>query len=158
MSDARSIAKRVQELVAPILWTLGLDLVEVVCVGQGGGTVIRVFIDKPGGVTLADCEEAHRSLGPALDVADPLSCAYTLEVSSPGLDRPLKRIEDFRRSIGKYVTVKLRIPHQGQWRLVGQVVGVEDGAVSVQQGESEISETVRLDLASIADARLEVKF
>lgn len=90
---AEALNARIQELAAPILQTHGLELVEVACVGQGSRTVVRVFIDKPGGITLTDCEQAHRSLSPALDVIDPFPHAYTLEISSPGLDRPLRKIQ-----------------------------------------------------------------
>ncbi|MEK7273104.1 MAG: ribosome maturation factor RimP [Nitrospirota bacterium] len=84
---SRSSIDRIQDILSPILWTLGLELVDVVCVGQGSRSVVRVLIDKPGGVTVSDCERAHLAVGPALDVADPFPHAYTLEVSSPGLDR-----------------------------------------------------------------------
>jgi ribosome maturation factor RimP len=105
---ARPVIDRLQEIISPILWSLGLDLVEVLCVGQGPRSIVRVLIDKPGGVTITDCEQAHKALGPALDVADPFPHAYTLEVSSPGLDRPFKRLEDYRRALGKRVNIKLR--------------------------------------------------
>ena len=108
VKESRSVVDRISEIISPILWTLGLELADVVCVGQGSRSVVRVFIDKPEGVTLDDCERAHKALGPALDVADPFPHAYTLEVSSPGLDRPFKRIQDYRRAIGKRVTLKLR--------------------------------------------------
>jgi ribosome maturation factor RimP len=108
--SVQSVVDRVQSLISPILWALGLELVEVQCVGQGARTVVRVLIDKPGGVTVTDCEQAHKALGPALDVADPFPHAYTLEVSSPGLDRPFKRLQDYQRAIGKEISVKLRQP------------------------------------------------
>ena len=132
VKESRSVVDRISEAVSPILWTLGLELADVVCVGQGPRSVVRVFIDKPEGVTLEDCERAHKALGPALDVADPFPHAYTLEVSSPGLDRPFKRIQDYRRAIGKRVTLKLREPLAGQWRLVGTLTGVEDHALILE--------------------------
>jgi len=118
--DARPLAERVRAIAAPIIRALALELVEVQCAGHGTRTVIRVFVDKPGGVVVGDCEQVHLSLGHALDVEDPIPHAYTLEVSSPGLDRPLRRREDFQRSVGKLVSVKLRRPHNGQWRVVGR--------------------------------------
>jgi len=149
---------RVQELAAPILRSYGLELVEAVCVGQGPRTVIRIVIDKPGGITLTDCEQAHRSLSPALDVIDPFPHAYTLEVSSPGLDRPLRRVEDYRRLIGQAVTLKLRRPVQGQWRLVGTLVNVEDGAVTLAVRQKKTTETVLVELEQIALARRDIGF
>ncbi len=158
MADARLVADRIQEIAAPILWSLGLELVDVVCVGQGSRAVVRVFIDKPGGVTLKDCERAHVMLGPALDVADPFPHAYTLEVSSPGLDRPLKRIQDYRRSQGKRVSLKLRQPLNGQWRVVGDLIEVEDEAVTVARTDMDPPQKLRLPLESVVEGRLVVEF
>lgn len=157
-SGSRSVVDRLQEVVSPILWSLGLDLVEVVCVGQGPRSVVRVLIDKPGGVTITDCEQAHKALGPALDVADPFPHAYTLEVSSPGLDRPLKRLQDYQRAVGKRVNIKLRQPLDGQWRVTGELTHVDEQAVvlTVSNGTPEPQE-LRLELQAIADARLVVK-
>lgn len=135
VKESRSVVDRISEAVSPILWTLGLELTDVVCVGQGPRSVVRIFIDKPEGVTLNDCERAHKALGPALDVADPFPHAYTLEVSSPGLDRPLKRIQDYRRAIGKRVTLKLRQPLAGQWRLVGTLTDVTEQALTLELSE-----------------------
>ena len=139
--------------MSPILWTLGLELADVVCVGQGSRSVVRVFIDKPEGVTLEDCERAHKALGPALDVADPFPHAYTLEVSSPGLDRPFKRIQDYRRAIGKRVTLKLREPLAGQWRLVGTLTRVTDDSVTLEVNEPPPARTVTLEQKMIGEAK-----
>jgi ribosome maturation factor RimP len=155
---SRSVIDRLQELVAPILWTLDLELVEVACVGQGPRSIVRVFIDKPGGVTVKDCERAHVALGPALDVADPFPHAYTLEVSSPGLDRPFKRLQDYQRAVGKQVSVKLRQPLNGQWRLVGELMHVDGQTAVLAISERKAAvETLRLELQAIAEARLVVK-
>src|SRR5256886_7281468 len=124
--DAPPLAERVRAIAAPIIRALALELVEVQCAGHGTRTVIRVFVDKPGGVVVGDCEQVHLSLGHALDVEDPIPHAYTLEVSSPGLDRPLRRREDFQRSVGKLVSVKLRRPHNGQWRGAGGVIEAKE--------------------------------
>lgn len=155
---AQSVVDRVQEVILPILWALGLELVEVMCVGQGPRSVVRVLIDKPGGVTVTDCEQAHKALGPALDVADPFPHAYTLEVSSPGLDRPFKRLQDYQRAIGKEVSLKLRQPLNGQWRVVGRLVEADERAVSltVSIGATE-PQMLRVEQEQIADARLFVK-
>ncbi|WP_162264688.1 ribosome maturation factor RimP [Candidatus Nitrospira inopinata] len=155
---AHSVVDRVQDAVLPILWALGLELVEVVWAGQGSRSVLRIVIDKPGGVTVTDCERAHKALGPALDVADLIPHAYTLEVSSPGLDRPFKRLQDYQRAIGKDVSLKLRQPLNGQWRLVGRLEAVNEQGVclSVAGGANE-PERVTLDRESIAEAKLVVK-
>jgi ribosome maturation factor RimP len=155
---AHSVVDRVQDAVSPILWALGLELVEVVWAGQGSRSVLRIVIDKPGGVTVTDCERTHKALGPALDVADLIPHAYTLEVSSPGLDRPFKRLQDYQRAIGKDVSLKLRQPLNGQWRLVGRLEAVNEQGVclSVAGGANE-PERVTLDRESIAEAKLVVK-
>lgn len=153
MKESRSVVDRISEAVSPILWTLGLELADVVCVGQGPRSIVRVFIDKPEGVTLDDCERAHKALGPALDVADPFPHAYTLEVSSPGLDRPFKRIQDYRRAIGKRVTLKLREPLAGQWRVVGTLTNVTDQVVTLHVNEPAPSRTVTLQHELIAEAK-----
>jgi ribosome maturation factor RimP len=152
---ARPVIDRLQEIISPILWSLGLDLVEVLCVGQGPRSIVRVLIDKPGGVTITDCEQAHKALGPALDVADPFPHAYTLEVSSPGLDRPFKRLEDYRRALGKRVNIKLRQPLDGQWRLAGELVHVDEQSVTLTVAAAKAEpRDVTLARPMIAEARL----
>ena len=155
---AETLSLRVQAVAAPILESYGMELVEAVCVGQGPGTVIRVFIDKPGGVTLTDCEQAHRSLSPALDVIDPFPHAYTLEVSSPGLDRPLRGPQDYRRLVGQPVTLKLRQPVEGQWRLIGTVVELDDRAVTIAVQHKKTTERIRLEFDQISLGRRKVEF
>ena len=155
---AEAAAARVHEVAAPILWSHGLELVEVVCVGKGPGTVIRVFIDKPGGVTLTDCEQAHRSLSPALDVADPFPHAYTLEVSSPGLDRPLRGPKDYVKLVGERVTIKLREPRQGQWRLTGTLSEVGEQGLTLAIQQKKTTETVSVAFEHIASGRRDVGF
>jgi ribosome maturation factor RimP len=155
---AQSVVDRVQEVISPILWALGLELVEVVCVGRGPRSVVRVLIDKPGGVTVTDCERAHKALGPALDVADPVPHAYTLEVSSPGLDRPFKRLQDYQRAIGKEVTLKLRQPLNGQWRVTGRLEEADEHLVSVIiLAQAREPQTLTLEREHISEAKLVVK-
>jgi ribosome maturation factor RimP len=93
-----------------------------------------------------------------LDVADPFPHAYTLEVSSPGLDRPFKRIQDYRRAVGKRVNIKLRKPLDGQWRLVGTLMEVAEQAVTVSVTDPPPERTLKLDLGSIAEAKQAVKW
>jgi len=151
------VADRLQKIVSPILWTLGLELVDVICVGQGSRSVVRVLISKPGGVTIADCEQAHKALGPALDVADPFPHAYTLEVSSPGLDRPFKRLQDYQRAVGKEVSLKLRQPLEGQWKITGRLMNVDEQAVVLDLTMSKLTQQMKLDREMIAEAKLVVK-
>ncbi len=153
----QTVADRLQEIISPILWTLGIELVDVVCVGQGPRSVVRVLINKPGGVTITDCEQAHKALGPALDVVDPFPHAYTLEVSSPGLDRPFKRLQDYQRAVGKVVSLKLRQPVEGQWKITGRLIEVDERAVVLAIGGSRISQPMSLAREMIAEAKLVVK-
>ncbi|MER3425128.1 MAG: ribosome maturation factor RimP [Nitrospiraceae bacterium] len=158
MRDYQHITESVRAIAAPIVRSLGLKLVEVECVGQGPGTILRVFIDKPGGVGLSDCEQVHISLSHALDVEDPVPHAYTLEVSSPGLDRPLKRREDYERSVGKLVNLKLRQPVEGHWRVVGQLQEIKDEGLTLALKGARPGQTLRLEWNVIAEGRREVEF
>ena len=148
----------VRAVAAPIVRALDLDLVDIECAGHGAGSIVRVFIDKPGGVNLDDCEQVHVSLGHALDVADPIPHAYRLEVSSPGLDRPLKQAEDYRRAAGKLVNMKLREPVDGQWRVIGRLLEVNDEGASLAVTRAARTQTVHLPWGAIAEGRLEIEF
>jgi ribosome maturation factor RimP len=155
--DSQHIAEAVRTVAEPIVRALALELVDVQCAGHGPRTIVRVFIDKPGGVTVADCEQVHVSLGHALDVEDPIAHGYTLEVSSPGLDRPLRTPEQYRRAVGKQLSVKLRQPRDGAWRITGRLLeSDEQGLLLAPSGTGDEGTTVRLGWAEIAEARLEV--
>ena len=158
LKESQPVVDRISEVVSPILWALGLELIDIVCVGQGPRSVVRVYIDKPGGVTVEDCGRAHLAIGPALDVADPFPHAYTLEVSSPGLDRAFKRIQDYRRALGKQVSVKLKQPIDGQWRVAGELMEVTEQHVTIVMHELRSERKVVLEFNSIAEARRAVTF
>jgi ribosome maturation factor RimP len=135
-----------------------LELFDVECTGQGSRTLVRVFIDKQNGVTVSDCEQVHLSLSHALDVQDPIQHTYTLEVSSPGLDRPLKRRQDYARSIGKLVRLKLTNALDGQWRMTGRLQTVNEEGVVLEMEEGRTTELRHLAWNTIGEARLEVEF
>ncbi len=158
MEVVQQVTERVRAIACPIVRALGLELVEVVCSGRGPRTVVRVFIDKPDGVQLADCEQVHQSLGHALDVEDPIPHAYTLEVSSPGLERPFRNRAEYQKSIAKKVRVKLKRPSDGQWRVSGRLVEVQASGVVVALGEGRAQRTVHLLWEDIAEACREVEF
>ncbi|NWF73150.1 MAG: ribosome maturation factor RimP [Nitrospirae bacterium] len=158
LKESRPVVDRISEVVSPILWALGLELIDIVCVGQGARLIIRVYIDKSGGVTVDDCGRAHLAIGPALDVADPFPHAYTLEISSPGLDRAFRRIQDYRRALGKQVSVKLRQPIDGQWRVVGELTDVNEQGVTVVVHDRRSERKVILEFDAIAEARRAVTF
>jgi ribosome maturation factor RimP len=152
------IVQSVRSIATPIVRALELELVDVECAGQGARTMVRVFIDKPNGVNVSDCEQVHVSLSHALDVQDPISHRYTLEVSSPGLDRPLKRREDYARSIGKLVSVKLTRQIDGQWRVCGRLRDLTDDGVMLEIAGPKQNEMRLFAWDTINQTRLEVEF
>ncbi|MFM8550865.1 MAG: ribosome maturation factor RimP [Nitrospiraceae bacterium] len=165
----RNVLDRARAVAEPIVRALALELVDVECAGQGAGMVLRVFIDKPGGVTVHDCEQVHLSLGHALDVEDLMAHAYTLEVSSPGLDRPLKRREDYAKALGKQVNLRLRLPWEGQWRVVGRLLDVNEQGLTLavqaakprgprHRALSEPSLQASVEWDAIAAGRLDVEW
>jgi len=156
--ESQQVADAVRAIATPIVRSLQLELVDVECAGQGARTMLRVFIDKPGGVSVGDCEQVHQSLGHALDLEDVIPHAYTLEVSSPGLDRPLRRIEDYRRARGKLLSVKLGRQWEGQWRVVGRLLEVSEAGVTLSLTGVAPERTLQLDWGGIAEARLEIRF
>jgi ribosome maturation factor RimP len=121
-------------LLAPTLHDLGFDLVQVRLTGGQRRTlqVIAEPLDRSVGMTVDDCAEISHAVSAVLDVADPIPGAYSLEVSSPGIDRPLVRLDDFARYAGHEARFELEPPHEGRKRLVGRLDGItEDGAVLV---------------------------
>jgi len=152
-----TVAERVAAIAEPLLASLGLELVELEYKRFGRSMVLRLFIDRPGGVTLDDCASVSRELSQVLDVEDFIREFYTLEVSSPGLDRPLKKESDYLRYTGRLVklrTFELLPDDAGNMRktFVGTLVGLEDGIVrlTLQEGQS-----ASLPLGKIAKANLE---
>ena len=141
--------QRLLELLEPPLDALGYELVDLdVRVGRRG--LLRVFIDKENGVNLADCEFVSGQLSAFLDVEDPLPGRYVLEVSSPGLDRPLRTLEHFRRFRDRRAKVRLREPRENRRMLNGRLLGIRDESI-VMDVDGEIW---RLQPAEIASARL----
>lgn len=122
---------------------------------QGASWVFRVFIERMDAeVDLADCERVTKRLSVLLDVEDPIDSAYVLEVSSPGLDRPLRNVEDYERFAGKLARVKTRKPVDGRKRFVGTLDGVEGNDLLLQMSAPD--ESVRIPIADIESARLEI--
>jgi len=104
----RAVVRKIWELTTPVIAAEGLELLEVEYRRESQGWVLRLFVDRDGGVSVEDCAAVSRVVGDLLDVADPIAGPYHLEVSSPGLDRPLRRWEHFHREIGKVVAVRTR--------------------------------------------------
>lgn len=139
-----------QRFVEPLVTDMGMELVEIQFRREGHGWVLRLFIDKEGGVAIEDCVKVSREVSAYLEVEDLIAHAYHLEVSSPGLERPLRKREDFVRYADRLARIKLREPLGEQKVLVGTLLGLEGDAVVLALEK----ETVRIDLENISKARL----
>lgn len=151
----KNIANEIEQLVLPITDANNLELVDVEYVKEGGEFFLRIYIDKEGGVSLNECELVTRTLNPILDEKDPIKDNYYLEVSSPGLDRPLKKDKDFVKYKGRDVEIKLYKPMNGSKLYEGELVGLtEDKNIKVIIDNNE----VEFDKKDVALIRLAIKF
>lgn len=148
------IVDRVRAIAEPILTDRGLALVEVEFQREARGWILRLYMDRPGGVTLDDCQRVSEELGDHLDVEDVIDHPYHLEVSSPGLDRPLTRDADFVGFAGKAARITTRDPLEGQRNFRGRLAGLADGAVLLDLADGR---QVRIPRGLIAKARLEIE-
>ena len=138
------------ELLEPALGRMGYELADLEVRLGSSGELVRVFIDKPDGIDLDDCEKVSLAVSALLDVEDPVPGKYDLEVSSPGLDRKLTKIEHFQRFMGEVVKVQMRFPIAGRRRFRGKLMSLDDENIVVEvDGESH-----SLALATIDTARL----
>ncbi len=128
------IPERVKQIAEQKAEELGLELIDCEYKKEGGRRILRLYIDKKGGVGLDDCEAVSRSVEPVLDSEDFIDEAYTFEVSSPGLDRPLKTDRDFIRYEGEDVEVGLYAAIDGKKKFTGKLIGRKDGVVSIDCG------------------------
>lgn len=144
-----TLTNRLRTLLEPGIDALGFELIELEYVSRQRA-VLRIYIDAPGGVLVEDCERVSRYVSGVLDVEDPVPGQYALEVSSPGLDRPLVRPEHFRRFAGHEVQVETRQPHDGRRRFRGVLVDEHDGRITLRCED----QTVELHLDALRSARL----
>jgi ribosome maturation factor RimP len=150
------LAARLAAIVEPVLGQLGYRLVRVKISGADGCTV-QVMAERPdGSMTIEDCEAASRALSPVLDVADPVDRAYRLEVSSPGIDRPLVRRSDFDRYAGHVVKVELTVPVEGRRRFRGVLLGSEGEAARIRRDDAAAGQQAEivLPIEDMAEAKL----
>jgi ribosome maturation factor RimP len=150
------MAARVSAVAGPVLQGMGYRLVRIKISGESGCTV-QIMAERPdGSMLIDDCEAISRALSPVLDVADPIDRAYRLEISSPGIDRPLVRRSDFERYAGHLVKIEMAVAHQGRKRFRGTLGGVEGDAVRLLRDDARADEEadVALVMEDIADARL----
>lgn len=129
--------EQLQALLAPVVEALGYECWGVEFISQGRHSVLRVYIDRPEGILIDDCEAVSRQVSGILDVEDPISGEYTLEVSSPGMDRPLFTLEQFAKHAGEQVKIRLRSPYEGRRNYQGILHGVEEQDVVVLVDDHE---------------------
>ena len=148
---------RVARIVEPVALSLGFRLVRVK-ISAANGTTLQIMAERADGtMTVGDCETLSRDVSPALDVEDPMSDAYNLEVSSPGIDRPIVRRSDFEKWKGHEAKVELAVPKDGRKRFKGKIAGLEAGNLLIElekKSKIEGPEIVTLPLADIGEAKL----
>ncbi|HZP76199.1 MAG TPA: ribosome maturation factor RimP [Pseudolabrys sp.] len=150
------LAARVAAIAEPVLSSIGYRLVRVRISGLDGCTV-QIMAERPdGSMTVEDCETVSRTLSPVLDAADPIERAYRLEISSPGIDRPLVRRSDFERHLGHEVKVETNVSITGRRRFRGTLVGTEDDAARIRRSDAQEGEEaeVLIPMEEMSEAKL----
>ncbi|MBV8194365.1 MAG: ribosome maturation factor RimP [Candidatus Dormibacteraeota bacterium] len=142
-------SSQIAELLRPSLTHLGIDLIDVRWSGRGHGAVLRVVIDRDGGVTLGDCERASNAASAVLDAYDPIDSSYRLEVSSPGAERPLRAADDWRSALGRRINARLR-SGDGERVVEGTLLGV-----SIDLSSSDLSGSADLEVRDRRRTRTE---
>lgn len=154
MSKREDYEHRAEALLLPIVEQFGFELVDVEYVKEGGTWYLRGYIDKPGGITINDCEVVSRQFSDRMDEEDFIPDSYVMEISSPGLDRPLRKPKDFERSIGKEVEIRTYRPVDHCKEFVGTLVSCDDDTVTVEtEGQNRV-----FDRKDIALVRLYIEF
>ncbi|ADL13104.1 ribosome maturation factor RimP [Acetohalobium arabaticum] len=151
----QKIADYIFDLARPIVEDHGLELVDTEYQKEGQDWTVRVFVDKPEGVTLDDCQKISREISDRLDIEDPIEKSYILEVSSPGLDRPLKDEEDFKRFTGHLIDVSTYAPVNGEKSFTGELLEIIDDKVKLKLDNDDVVEISR---DKIAKANLALEF
>lgn len=141
---------RLTHLLQPLVEDLGYEFVGLEHRSNPKSPSLVIYIDRPGGIAVEDCARVSREVAALLDVEDPIPGRYDLEVSSPGLDRPLFTLEQFKRFSGEVAQVSLFAPLDGRRKFKGAILGIQDGKVRLDQDGTE----VELDMGNIARARL----
>ncbi len=150
-----SLREKLITLLEPTLQGMGYELVELECRTNPKNGLVRLYIDKPGGIGLDDCEQVSHQVSGVLDVEDPMPGEYNLEVSSPGLDRPLRTPEHFLGAIGSKVKLELASPlADRRWRFTGTLRAVDDGRLTVEVD----GEAVSMEIAALKRARIVPEF
>lgn len=154
MSRREEYEKQTEELLEPIVAEQGFELVDVEYVKEAGNWYLRGYIDKPGGITVNDCEAVSRAFSDKLDENDFIEDSYIMEISSPGLDRPLKKEKDFARSMGKLVEIRTYRPIEKQKEFCGILNAYDESSVTI----NEDGQLRTFDKKDIALIRLAIEF
>ena len=157
---AADVVSQVEKIVLPVLSSMGLELVDLEYKREGKAMILRLFIDRDGGITLDDCADVSREVSEILDVEDVIPGRYSLEVSSPGIDRPLKRPGDYEKFRGRLVkirTFEVLEDDEGNRRktFLGELLGLEGGVVRLRLKEGQMA---GIPLEKVAKANLEYEF
>ena len=151
MSRREDYEKKAEELLTPIVEGYGFELVDVEYVKEAGNWYLRGYIDKPGGITVNDCEAVSRVFSDKLDENDFIEDSYIMEISSPGLDRPLKKEKDFARSMGKLVEIRTYRPIDKQKEFCGVLTAYDSNSVTIEEdGGSRTFEKKEIALIRLA--------
>ena len=154
MSRKEEYEQKAEALLSPIVESNGFELVDVEYVKEAGNWYLRGYIDKPGGITVNDCETVSRAFSDRLDEDDFIEDSYIMEISSPGLDRPLKKEKDFARSIGKLVEIRTYRPIEKQKEFCGELTAYDNNSVSIDEEGTPRT----FDKKDIALVRLAIDF
>jgi ribosome maturation factor RimP len=154
MKNIEEIKNKIKEIITPVINAIGLELYDVEFSKMKSKGLLRVFIEKQDGVTIDDCERVSREIEAVLDVEDPIPFSYIIEVSSPGLDRPLRELNDFKRYLGKTVRVITHEPIDKQTFFIGKIMDVGDDEISFLLPKDR---KVIIPYKNISKARLEVE-
>ncbi|MBS6195233.1 MAG: ribosome maturation factor RimP [Clostridiales bacterium] len=149
MSVREQYEQKAEALAAPIIESHGFELVDVEYVKEAGTWYLRLYIDKEGGITIDDCEAVSRAFSDKLDEADFIDDAYIMEVSSPGLGRPLKKEKDYKRSMGKEVEIRTYRPIEKQKEFLGILTAYDETQVTITMENQEIRVFQKADIALI---------
>ncbi|MFU2132780.1 ribosome maturation factor RimP [Gallibacterium anatis] len=145
-----TLEQKLQDLLQPTVEDMGFELLGIECTRAGRYSTVRLYIDKENGVTIDDCSDVSREVGAILDVEDPISDKYNLEVSSPGLDRPLFTLAHYQRFVGEEVVIHLRIAMSGRRKWQGNLIKVDGDMITLNvEGQEQVFAFSNIQKANI---------
>lgn len=155
MTNATSVVIReISQLIEPILDEMDVELVDIEYLSYHGRWIVRIYVDKEGGITVDDCARVSREIDEIIDIKDVIPHAYVLEVSSPGLNRPLKKDKDFQRAVGKKIKARISVPLKGRRHFTGYLKDFRNGTLYLEVEDNPVS----LSLRDVEKANLVYEF